>query len=177
MAYEKKTWVKGSTPLSAENFNHIEQGISDAHTGLETLNEEKQSFATKDEVKNITPKDTGWITVTDFYNGCTHYDTNPEKSKVQMRQIGNMVMISGTIKNTKALSTKNETVNMFKIPDEIDSPHRVNTVFVQQGSGANKFCLIVGKEERYVAIERYGTTSIIDTPVNSWLNVSCVYMV
>ena len=28
MAYTKKTWVKGNTPLSAENFNHMEQGIA-----------------------------------------------------------------------------------------------------------------------------------------------------
>jgi len=38
MAYTKKTWVKGSTPLSAENFNHMEQGIADAHTEITQLN-------------------------------------------------------------------------------------------------------------------------------------------
>ena len=38
MAYTKKTWVKGSTPLSAENFNHMEQGIADAHTDIKQLN-------------------------------------------------------------------------------------------------------------------------------------------
>lgn len=41
MAYTKKTWVKGSTPLSAENFNHMEQGIADAHTEITQLNSEK----------------------------------------------------------------------------------------------------------------------------------------
>ena len=40
MAYTKKTWVKGSTPLSAENFNHMEQGIADAHTEITQLNSE-----------------------------------------------------------------------------------------------------------------------------------------
>lgn len=38
MAYTKKTWVKGSTPLSAENFNHMEQGIADAHSSIAQLN-------------------------------------------------------------------------------------------------------------------------------------------
>lgn len=38
MAYTKKTWVKGNTPLSAENFNHMEQGIADAHTDIAQLN-------------------------------------------------------------------------------------------------------------------------------------------
>jgi hypothetical protein len=38
VAYTKKTWVKGNTPLSAENFNHMEQGIADAHTDIAQLN-------------------------------------------------------------------------------------------------------------------------------------------
>nr|DAY47652.1 MAG TPA: hypothetical protein [Caudoviricetes sp.] len=41
MAYTKKTWVKGSTPLSAENFNHMEQGIDDAHSSIAQLNSER----------------------------------------------------------------------------------------------------------------------------------------
>lgn len=41
MAYTKKTWVKGNTPLSAENFNHMEQGIADAHTDIARLNSER----------------------------------------------------------------------------------------------------------------------------------------
>lgn len=43
MAYTKKTWVKGSTPLSAENFNHMEQGIADAHTEITQLNSDTAS--------------------------------------------------------------------------------------------------------------------------------------
>lgn len=42
MAYTKKTWVKGSTPLSAENFNHMEQGIADAHTEITQLNSDME---------------------------------------------------------------------------------------------------------------------------------------
>lgn len=42
MAYTKKTWVKGSTPLSAENFNHMEQGIADAHTDIKQLNSDME---------------------------------------------------------------------------------------------------------------------------------------
>ena len=47
MAYTKKTWVKGNTPLSAENFNHMEQGIADAHTDIAQLNSDirKTEFA------------------------------------------------------------------------------------------------------------------------------------
>ena len=44
MAYIKKTWVKGNTPLSAENFNHMEQGIADAHKEITQLNSDMQSL-------------------------------------------------------------------------------------------------------------------------------------
>lgn len=37
MAYEKRTWVSGTTPCSSENFNHMEQGIADAHDKLDEL--------------------------------------------------------------------------------------------------------------------------------------------
>lgn len=48
MAYTKKTWVKGSTPLSAENFNHMEQGIADAHSSIAQLNSDlKNAFVTQ----------------------------------------------------------------------------------------------------------------------------------
>ena len=38
MAYAKKTWVSGETPLSAENMNNIENGIANAHEDIRKLN-------------------------------------------------------------------------------------------------------------------------------------------
>lgn len=34
MAYTKTTWVNGTTALSADNMNHIETGIKDAHDDI-----------------------------------------------------------------------------------------------------------------------------------------------
>ena len=34
MSYTPTNWVSGETPLSAENMNHIEQGISDLNSNL-----------------------------------------------------------------------------------------------------------------------------------------------
>lgn len=36
MAYTKTNWVAEVTELSATNFNHMEQGIADAHSALTT---------------------------------------------------------------------------------------------------------------------------------------------
>lgn len=38
MAYEKRTWVSGVTKCSAENFNHMENGIEMAQKGVDELN-------------------------------------------------------------------------------------------------------------------------------------------
>ena len=38
MAYEKRTWVSGVTKCSAENFNHMEDGIETAQKGVDESN-------------------------------------------------------------------------------------------------------------------------------------------
>lgn len=42
MAYTKKTWVSGETPLSADNFNHMEDGIAAAHEDISGLNTKRK---------------------------------------------------------------------------------------------------------------------------------------
>ena len=37
MAYTKTEWVSGETPLSADNMNHIENGIADLASNVNTL--------------------------------------------------------------------------------------------------------------------------------------------
>ena len=132
----------------------------------------------QEELEKQKIKDTGWITVNTFFNGCTHYGAS---SKVRVRQYGNVVSIIGTIGNSKVLSTKSTgdrypIVAMFKLPDEIEVPME-NIHFVQQGSGINRFSLSIDYNARTVNIERYGTTSLIDVPANQWLNVTCSYLV
>lgn len=60
MAYTKKTWVKGSTPLSAENFNHMEQGIADAHSSIAQLNS---------EIKNKVYMQPAWLLTCEKFEG------------------------------------------------------------------------------------------------------------
>ena len=51
MAYEKRTWVSGTTPLSAENMNHMEEGIAAANEGVDKLNTD---LTRKVIIENIT---------------------------------------------------------------------------------------------------------------------------
>lgn len=131
----------------------------------------------QEELEKQQPKDTGWITVSNFSNGCTHYGPN---SQVKVRQYGKLVQIVGAVGNTKVLSTKSSSdgypsVEMFKLPDSIPAP-KINARFVEQGSGLNRFSLVIDGSNA-VKIERYGTTAGIDVPANQWLNVTCSYLV
>ena len=56
MSYTKTNWVNGSTPLSADNMNHIETGIKDAHDDLATLT---SNVYTKSEVYTKAESDAG----------------------------------------------------------------------------------------------------------------------
>lgn len=38
MAYTPLDWQENSTPLSAQNFDHMEEGIKDAHDAIEIEN-------------------------------------------------------------------------------------------------------------------------------------------
>lgn len=49
MAYTKTEWANGATALSAENMNHIETGIKDAHDTLANVYSKSEVYR-KDEV-------------------------------------------------------------------------------------------------------------------------------
>lgn len=132
----------------------------------------------QEELEKQKIKDTGWYLVTNYLNGCTYYN---DTTLVKVRQYGKLVQIIGTVRNTKALRTKSTSdgmpsVAMFKLPDNIPAP-QMNTRFVQQGSGVNRFSLLINSSDRTVCVERYGTTDGIDVPANQWLNVACSYLV
>lgn len=80
MAYTKKTWVSGETPCSSENFNHMEQGIADAHNKLDELNTKIYSInPTKNFLRSSNQKTSGTIEISmsadtgyiDFYLSST----------------------------------------------------------------------------------------------------------
>lgn len=54
MAYERTVWVKGQTPLSAENFNNIEEGIEQLNSDLaEGIGETKAEVAKKANISDL----------------------------------------------------------------------------------------------------------------------------
>lgn len=72
MAYAKKTWVSGETPLSAENMNNIENGIADAHEDISKLNTKLKNVGTKtfNQSVTISAAETYTVTVDASLAGC-----------------------------------------------------------------------------------------------------------
>ena len=119
-------------------------------------------------------KDTGWITVDDFANGCTHYGTS-DANIVKVRQYGAVVSIQGAFKPTKELATKGyKEVQVFNLPSEIDTPTGAIT-FVMQGSDMDKFLLKI-YPDRKVVVMKYGVSTDSNITVGKWLNATCTYL-
>ena len=85
MAYTKKTWVKGSTPLSAENFNHMEQGIADAHTEITQLNSDLNNRIL------FLSKVFSWIQAKNAFTGNKECQT--EIAKISQMQISDIAIL------------------------------------------------------------------------------------
>lgn len=61
MAYEKRTWVPGVTKCSAENFNHMEDGIETAQKGVDELNTNSSGYNQMAYVTFSPLGDNWWI--------------------------------------------------------------------------------------------------------------------
>ena len=73
MAYEKRTWVSGTTPLSAENMNHMEAGIAAANEGVDKLNTDIPYKIVVKYFRNVyTETNKGYITMNPSDFGLTH---------------------------------------------------------------------------------------------------------
>lgn len=171
------TKTKNLNLIKPEENDHV--NIKDINDNMDKIDEKAVTFETlQKEIEKRQPIDTGWLTVTNFSNSCDHYGVN---STVKVRQYGKMVQIVGAATNVKELATKYAngvypSLELFKLPKEIGAPEK-NIRFIQQGSGLNRFTLIIDPSSKSVKLERYGTTEGVNIPANQWLNVTCSYMV
>lgn len=116
---------------------------------------------------------------------------------VRIRRVGKVVHIDGAMKNFMKLTIDGSTV--FPLKELAAGEHNlteyngdcyftVGTLApefrpskapvrrVQQGSGINKFLLLINTDGT-VKIGRYGTSSYVDPQDNCWLNMNMTYLV
>ena len=114
---------------------------------------------------------TNWTKIT-FASGYTHHNTS---LPAQARQSGSIVELRGAVKNNNAVTFSSEGNVIGYLPSGIGKPAYTVTR-LQQGSGANKVMIQI-KSDGSISAGRYGTSSNIQTPAGSWINIACVFMV
>lgn len=128
-------------------------------------------------------EDTGWVIPsrgihTDPVTHAPHleFPDYSETSPLRIRRIGKIVHLQGIIKNYHEISASEQDKEVFSIKEEFRPSQRL--IFVQQGSGANKFILIINTDGQ-CSIGRYSNnaTTANTIPENSWLNCFATWMV
>lgn len=124
--------------------------------------------------KKIDPmvEDTGWLPLP---------LTNPQFVSFSAdllpmyRRVGNVVSITGSIKNTAVIPASASPLIITDLPSVI-VPSRDFTQR-QQGSSLNTFLYNVSATDKALTISRYGTTTQSEIIVGAWLNIHVTYIV
>ena len=131
MAYEKITWVSGTTPLSAENMNHMEEGIAASNEGVDKLNTDKSVAVTADTTK-------------------------ASFQILQAKKYGKIVVLSARFSLISALSSG--SVVIAKVPDQDNiAAYEVANYGNRQDSGNIPFSVITGSSGN-ITIKNLGVT-------------------
>lgn len=116
-------------------------------------------------IRSSNVYDSGWVDC-NYGNGIYSYDNN-SWNQVQVRKVNGTVFIRGVIGNKTTWQTHD---SLLTFPKEY-APQKESR-FVMQGSGSNRWLLVV-RTDGICKAERYSnnTTTSNTVPLNSWLNV------
>ena len=103
-------------------------------------------------------------TVTSLSSGWANYSDNTANAP-QLRRYGKVVSLTGTLKNTAAITLNTSHTKVFTIPSGYRPSQDV--LVMCQGSNANEFVMQV-KTDGNVYFGRYGTSTFVEAGVNSW---------
>lgn len=107
----------------------------------------------------------------------TNYD-NSGNNDLRYKKVGNVVEITGSIKNTVDLPTSPEQVIAY-LPSEI-SPKSRDIYIVQQSNGTNRWAAHIGWDSTmqcsYLKFSRYGASSGTTCTTGALLAVHIIYM-
>lgn len=107
----------------------------------------------------------------------TNYD-NSGNNDLRYKKVGNVVEITGSIKNTVDLPTSPEQVIAY-LPSEI-SPKSRDIYIVQQSNATNRWAAHIGWDSTmqcsFLKFSRYGTSSGTTCNTGAFLTVHIIYM-
>lgn len=120
-------------------------------------------------------EDTGWVNGT-WGTDITSFN-NDSSNLIRFRKIGNKVYFKGVATNTKVLPTGVQVL-VKNIPAAFIPSDGLNIPLnVMQGSNKYTWHCALKATDKTLTLERYGSTSIIEVPLNQWLPFSGSYLV
>ena len=144
--------------------------VNTLQSSVNSLQSSVSTLQTKVSALEIATKKTVYdSTAITFESGFEQYDTAANDA-IEVTLFGNYVFISGAVRVTVEQAAG--TVQFGRIRSNCRPAKR--KVFVQNGSGQNKWCLMVYPNGT-MWLSRYGVATNIATPVNAWLRIDCAY--
>lgn len=134
--------------------------------------------SSNDNATNYDVWHNGYLPVSQYSYSSFTYSTGFEQyatsgtQEPKASKFGRFVNLTGAIKNLNQISASQQTV-IGKVPKGCEPLNNVRVV--ENGSGVNKFLLVISTDGN-ITVERYGTTSNIAIPASSWLNICCSYI-
>lgn len=107
-----------------------------------------------------------------FESGFEQYDSGVNDA-IEVTLFGNYVFISGAVRVTTEQQAAG-TAKFGRIRTNCRPAKR--KIFVQNGSGQNRYCLMIYPNGT-MWLSRYGVATNIAASVNAWLRIDCAYAI
>lgn len=156
--------------MAVDRTKTLRPGVIDIANIVDSLLTQVNTLQTKvaalETATKKTVYDSGAIT---FESGFEQYDSGVNDA-IEVTLFGNYVFLSGAVRVTTEQAAG--TVQFGRIRSNCRPAKR--KIFVQNGSGQNKYCLMIYSNGT-MWLSRYGVASNIAASANAWLRIDCAY--
>lgn len=158
--------------MAVDRTKTLRPGVVDIANIVDGLLTSVSALQTKVAALETATKKTVYdATAITFESGFEQYDTGVNDA-IEVTLFGNYVFISGAVRVTTEQAAG--TVQFGRIRTNCRPAKR--KIFVQNGSGQNKYCLMIYPNGT-MWLSRYGVASNIAAGVNAWLRIDCAYAI
>lgn len=159
--------------MAVDRTKTLRPGVIDIANIVDNLQTTVSALQTKVTALETATKKTVYdASAITFESGFEQYDTGVNDA-IEVTLFGNYVFISGAVRVTTEQQAAG-TVQFGRIRTNCRPSKR--KIFVQNGSGQNKYCLMIYPNGT-MWLSRYGVATNIAASVNAWLRIDCAYAI
>lgn len=158
--------------MAVDRTKTLRPGVIDIANIVDSLQTTVSTLQTKvTELETATKKTVYDASAITFAEGFEQYDTGVNDA-IEVTLFGNYVFLSGAVRVTTEQAAG--TVQFGRIRTNCRPARR--KIFVQNGSGQNKYCLMIYPNGT-MWLSRYGVATNITASANAWLRIDCSYAI